>query len=574
MAKKYSEELLNLGFTTEMVDGTKVERKFFSITPEDLKDVFHVEPTDSVEIARKKINEVVSKDKFLYEYFHKDPLIWELKEFTPGYWTTPVKEEKILSKQDLINMGYSEAEISKMRFPVKNTTLTNTFQQKLTIKFVKRQPKNVMSEEALLGFFNQYDKEFREFITREDVFTKILKNKVNTKQATKSSKELNQDKLLVIPDVELHLGKLASKFDSNDSYDYKKALYRYVKIMLEIEKVQESVKAKQICMTIGNDFYNTDTEQNTTTAGTEQHNDTRFQQMIATGIVAHVWAIERMKKVTDKVILKYNPGNHDYLIDYTLFMQLYTLYKDDPKVQIDCKVKDIRWTNALKWEENLIIFAHGKTPEGKALNDDALSNLRDVLFREESKTATHTTVLAGHLHNATENNFSRKKKYSNGVTVIRSGSPSGDGAWDSGNLYSSDKSHQVYTFDARRGLYQTTNITLTKEELEKSISVPGVNEETDYMKSIGDSMEKSVDETLADENKKARTANEREISNIKKRYEAKIQKLVNLLSIEDLTDERKEELLEALGFYEEIAPLIETRKQLADNGLKLLKKKK
>ena len=49
-------------------------------------------------------------------------------------------------------------------------------------------------------------------------------------------------------------------------------------------------------MTIGNDFFNTDTEQNTTTAGTEQHNDTRFQQMIANGIAAHVWAVERMKQ--------------------------------------------------------------------------------------------------------------------------------------------------------------------------------------------------------------------------------------------------------------------------------------
>ena len=49
-------------------------------------------------------------------------------------------------------------------------------------------------------------------------------------------------------------------------------------------------------MTIGNDFFNTDTEKNTTTAGTEQHNDTRFQQMIISGVRAHIEAIERMKR--------------------------------------------------------------------------------------------------------------------------------------------------------------------------------------------------------------------------------------------------------------------------------------
>ena len=82
------------------------------------------------------------------------------------------------------------------------------------------------------------------------------------------------------------------------------------------------------------------------------------------------------------------------------------------------------------------------------------------MFKDEAKGVDYVTVLAGHLHNATENNFSRKKTTANGVTVIRSGSPSGDGAWDSGNMYSSDKSHQVYVFDATRGLYSTVNIKL------------------------------------------------------------------------------------------------------------------
>ena len=110
------------------------------------------------------------------------------------------------------------------------------------------------------------------------------------------------------------------------------------------------------------------------------------------------------------------------------------------------------------------------------------------MFKDQARGVEYTTVLAGHLHNASENNFSRKKTVSSGVTVLRNGSPSGDGAWDSGNMYSSDKSHQVYIFDANRGLYSTVNIKLTKEELEKGLVIPGITDDTDYLKAV----EKSV----------------------------------------------------------------------------------
>lgn len=562
MKEKYSDELLNMKFSVEVMDGIKPERTFFTITEETLRDVYKVLPTDSLEEARKKILDVVSKDEFLYEYFHKDPRVWEIKNFDPGFWTTPTKEEKVLSKDELLELGYTEKEIFRMKMPVKSTKVTQTFQQKLTIKFAKRAPINTFSDEK---FFELYEKEFKEFLAYDSVYTSLLKSKFNDKKPKLSSKvKYDSEKLLVIPDVELHLGKLASKFDSTDSYDYKKALYRYIKTILEAEKVQEKYKAQEICMTIGNDFFNTDTEQNTTTAGTEQHNDTRFQQMIANGIVAHVWAIERMKNNAEKIIIKFNPGNHDYLTDYTLFMQLYYLYKNDPKVEVECRVKDSRWATGLVWYNNLIIFAHGKTPEGKALNDDKLALLRDTMFKNESKNVDHTTVLAGHLHNATENNFSRRKRTDNGVTVLRNGSPSGDGAWDSGNLYSSDKSHQVYIFDANRGLYSTVNIKLTKEELEKGINLSSITEDTDYLKAVEKSIAYKTDDILEEEIKKLYLRNEKIIKSIQKKYENKLKQIELMFDDKELTMEQKKNIISLLGYDEEIKPYMENRKILYD----------
>ena len=561
MSKKFSNEILNLKIGAEVYDGIKPEKTFFSITEDELENVYHVLPSDSLEEARKKIMDVVSTDEFLFKYFNKDPRVWEIRSFEPGYWTTPAKEDHVLSKKEIEELGYSKSEINKMRMPVKDTKVTQTFQQKLTIKFAKRNPINTFSDEK---FFELYEKEFKEFLAHDSVYTAILKNKFNDKTLKRNNKKYDSEKLLVIPDVELHIGKLASKFDSTDSYDYKKALYRYVKIILEAEKVQKTYNAREVCMTIGNDFFNTDTEQNTTTAGTEQHNDTRFQQMIANGIVAHVWAVERMKNCSGKLIIKFNPGNHDYLTDYTLFMQLYYLYRDDPKVEIECRVKDSRWATGLIWNNNLIIFAHGKTPEGKALNDDSLALLRDTMFKDEAREVDYTTILAGHLHNATENNFSRKKTTSSGVTVLRNGSPSGDGAWDSGNMYSSDKSHQIYIFDANKGLYSTINIKIGKEDLEKGLNVQSITDDTDYLRTIEKSIGIKTDDLLAEDIKKLYVNNENQIKAIEKKYEEKLKRVGIVLSNPNISEESKKELLLIMGYNEEIKPYLETRELLKE----------
>jgi len=561
VSKKYSDEVLNLKIGAEVFDGTKPERTFFSITEEDLENVYHVLPSDSLEIARKKIMDVVSTDEFLFKYFNKDPRVWELRSFEPGYWTTPAKEDHVLSKKEIEELGYTKSEINKMRMPVKDTKVMQTFQQKLTIKFAKRNPVNAFSDDK---FFELYEQEFKEFLAHDSIYTAILKNKFNDITPKKTRVKYDSEKLLVIPDVELHIGKLASKFDSTDSYDYKKALYRYIKIILEAEKVQKTYNAKEICMTIGNDFFNTDTEQNTTTAGTEQHNDTRFQQMIANGIVAHVWAVERMKQNCEKLILKFNPGNHDYLTDYTLFMQLYYLYRNDPKVEIECRVKDSRWATDLVWNNNLIIFAHGKTPEGKALSDDNLAFLKDTMFKEDARGVDHVAVLAGHLHNATENNYSKKKNTPSGVTVLRNGSVSGDGAWDSGNMYSSDKSHQVYVFDANRGLYSTVNIKLTREELERGINVQSITDDTDYLRAIEKSIGIKTDDLITDEVKKLYADNEKQIQRINKKYETIFNKLEIVISNPSISDEKKSEIYSIMGYDEEIRPYLETREILRE----------
>ena len=560
MAKKYSKELLDMEFEVEVLDGTMPERTFFAITEESLRDVYHVDPSDSLEVARKKIMDVVSKDEFLYEYFHKDPMVWEIKSFEPGFWTTPAKEEKILTKDEIKKLGFSSEEMSKLRLPVKETKVTKTYQQKLTVRFAKRKPVNAITDEY---FFKLYEQAFEEFLAHDNVYTAILQNAMAIQPPKRSKQKYNSEKMVLIPDIELHLGKLASKFDSKDAYDYKKALYRYIRLIIESEKVVKMYKAREVTMTIGNDFFNTDTEQNTTTAGTEQHNDTRFQQMISSGVAAHIWAIERMKQNCELVYLMFQPGNHDFLTDYMLYMQLYYRYKDDPKVYVSSNVKDLRYANARFFGKNLVVVCHGKGPEGKALNDKKLSELPSIMFKEEVKQVDHVTVHAAHYHNASERFFAE-----NGTMVVRNGSSCGSSAWDAQNLYESDKTAQAYVYDYNRGLESIVNLTLSKEELEKGIHVPTITDDTDYARTIDRSISNKADDIVADEIKRLIVVNDKEIKQIDKKYEKILKKLYSIIDDPDITPEKKREILITVGYDDEIKPYLEKRRELQERLLK------
>ncbi len=557
MEKKYSKDLLDMKFEVEIMDGTKPERTFFAITEDDLINVFHVLPTDSLEAARKKINEVASKDEFLYKYFHKDPMIWEIKGIDSGYWMVPVKEEKILTPLELKSMGYTQEQIKKMRLPVKSSEVKQCYEQKYTVRFTKRKPINAITDDQ---FFELYSNAFDDFIKQNSPLTAILQSRFSEKPPKKSKQKYNSEKLVYIPDIELHLGKLASKFDSKDAYDYKIALYRYIYMILEAEQVVKLHKPSKVVMTIGNDFFNTDTEQNTTTAGTEQHNDTRFQQMISSGVEAHIWAVERMKNNCEVLQLIFEPGNHDFLTDYMLYMQLYDRYKNDPKVIISGKVKDLRFANYIIFGRNLIVDCHGKGPDGKPLNDKKLSEIPFKMFKEETKLVDHIYVHAAHLHSAYERFLAE-----NGVTVLRNGSPCGSSAWDAQNLYESDKTAQAYVYDYNKGLESIVNLSLPKEALDRAISVPKITDETDYVRTIDRSISNKADDIVLDELRRLITVNEKEIRQIDRKYEKILRELETILDNPEISIEKKKSIFATIGYEDEIKPYIERRRELQDS---------
>ena len=141
------------------------------------------------------------------------------------------------------------------------------------------------------------------------------------------------------------------------------------------------------------------------------------------------------------------------------------------------------------------------------------------MFKNAATGVKNIAVCAGHLHNASQNNFSRRKTTASGVNVLRNGSPCGDGAWDSGNNYSSDKSHQVYVFDYDKGLDSTHNITFTAKELEKGISIPPLTDNTNYVKAVEGSIDSQTETIIQGQIRDAYAKNEAAIKKVRKKYE-------------------------------------------------------
>jgi hypothetical protein len=181
------------------------------------------------------------------------------------------------------------------------------------------------------------------------------------------------------------------------------------------------------------------------------------------------------------------------------------------------------------------------------------------MFREEARLVDHVTVHGAHYHNATE-----RYTAENGVTVVRNGSPSGSSAWDAQNLYSADKTAQAYVYDANKGLEAIVNLKLTKEELEKGITVPTISDDTDYAKTIEKSIATKASDVVIDELRRLISVNEKEIKQVEKKYEKILRKLEGILDNPDIPTEKKKDILMTIGYEEEIKPLIAKRNELQE----------
>jgi hypothetical protein len=154
---------------------------------------------------------------------------------------------------------------------------------------------------------------------------------------------------------DLHWGKLAWDEESGANYDMdlaEEALTKAVDFTLNVASKFEVAK---VVFPFGQDFFQIDNEQGTTTAGTQQDTDSRFKKIFKEGRRVVIETIEKLKQFApvDVIVV---PGNHGKVSEFMLGELLYIKYENDKHVNVDNSSMDRKY---YKYGKNLIMYTHG-----------------------------------------------------------------------------------------------------------------------------------------------------------------------------------------------------------------------
>jgi hypothetical protein len=155
---------------------------------------------------------------------------------------------------------------------------------------------------------------------------------VNLKRVINSNDEKN---LLEISIFDLHIGKLAWAGETFENYDVKIARHRFLTSIKKILKGASGFNFERILFPIGNDFFNSDTIENTTTKGTPQDEDLRWQKTFDVGCTLLVDAINLLKQTGVPVDVVNIPGNHDFERSFYMGKFLQGWFNNDSMVNIN-----------------------------------------------------------------------------------------------------------------------------------------------------------------------------------------------------------------------------------------------
>lgn len=250
---------------------------------------------------------------------------------------------------------------------------------------------------------------------------------------------------------DLHLGRLCWWGDTGNNYDYKIARDIFNRIISNVCHELKGKPIEYITFPIGNDLVNSDTPDKTTTAGTPQDTDVRWQKLIDVLLEMEINAIDMLKKIAP-VKAFYVSSNHDETTTYAIVTALKAWYRDDPRVTID---KSPMQRKYFLYGVTLVGYSHGSNEKPQKGTKDKPSGLA-ALVPVEARTlwaqAKYVEVHAAHFH--TE----QVCEEINGVIVRRISSPTAPDTWtyESGYIGAVRKA-QTFLYDKERGLMQIIN---------------------------------------------------------------------------------------------------------------------
>lgn len=154
---------------------------------------------------------------------------------------------------------------------------------------------------------------------------------------------------------DVHFGRLTWDEESGDSYDIKLATKAIKSSLMKLLYYVKEMPIERILFPMGNDFFNVDNKFNTTTNGTPQQEDTRWQKTFRKGRELCVWMIDTCSQIAPVDVLII-PGNHDQQRAFYLGDSLESWYHNSKDVTIN---NDAMGTKYYSHGNTLLGFTHG-----------------------------------------------------------------------------------------------------------------------------------------------------------------------------------------------------------------------
>lgn len=191
--------------------------------------------------------------------------------------------------------------------------------------------------------------------------------------------------------MDLHVGKYAWGEETGADYDTEIAAQLAEDAVGDLLAQASRYAIDRVTLPFGNDFFHYDTVGGTTTAGTPQDRDTRWQRMYRRGRAIASAMIARCAAVAPTLVVVV-PGNHAEVLEWTLGEVLAAEFKHDPRVTIENTPRPRKY---VRYGRNLLMYAHGHTePHGE---------LPLIMATEEPALWAETRyreVHLGHLHHS------------------------------------------------------------------------------------------------------------------------------------------------------------------------------
>ena len=213
--------------------------------------------------------------------------------------------------------------------------------------------------------------------------------------------------LLEVDAFDLHFGKLSWRHETGEDYDLKIAARCFREAIEDLIRKASGYDVEQVLFPVGNDLLQTDNLFSTTTGGTLQDTDSRYQKAFRHAVTAMIWAIRRLREVAP-VVVPIIPGNHDRLAAFHVGEVLEAVFAGDKGVKVDNSPNLRKY---VRYGTTLLGLTHG--------SEEKVADLPLIMAREEPKAWGECSVHEwhiGHLHKSKETRYIAGDTF-NGVGV-------------------------------------------------------------------------------------------------------------------------------------------------------------